>query len=274
LIVFTLVFLLHPDKWIYTRNLVRYFAGPEIRLVTVPEGWNRYQIAARLQAEGILRAEDFLVLTEEPSILKELGIKASTAEGYLFPDTYQFYAGGSPLTILKTMTENFQEKFAKLKKKYPGGLDRYKDISKDPEHAAVIVASIVEEEVARKSEAAIVADVFLKRLTYDSFEPHLLQADPTVAYGCLDQNPPPPSCEKFDGVLTRKHLKDPDNLYNTYIYVGLPPGPISNPGLSSLKAALNPGKTTYYYFVSRGDGTHEFSATLEEHKEAVDKYRK
>jgi UPF0755 protein len=273
LIAATLVFLLHPQKWSFTRNLLRTFVGPEIRVVTIPEGWNRFQVAARLQAAGVVRAEDFLVVTEEPTLLGSLGIGASTAEGYLFPDTYQFYAGGSTLTIVRTMVENFRKNFKALAKKHPGWRSHYKEISSDEERAALIIASIVEEEVAKKSEAPVVAGIFLKRLVDPSFEPHLLQADPTVSYGCLAQDPAPPSCAEFDGVLQRKHLKDIDNMYNTYVYAGLPPGPITNPGKNALKAALDPKDTTYFYFVARGDGTHQFSATLEEHNAAVEKYR-
>jgi UPF0755 protein len=269
----SLALLLHPQKWLLMRRFVKVFTGPAVKVVTVPEGWNRFQVAARLQAAGVTRAEDFLVLTEEPTFLKELGIPGSTAEGYLFPDTYQFYAGGSPLTVLKAMTENFGKKFAALRKTYPKGLEPYGAISSEPEHAAVILASIVQEEVAARDEAPIVAGIFLKRLTDPGFVPHLLQADPTVAYGCLAQDPPPPSCEAFDGVLEKKHLRDVDNIYNTYIYTGLPPGPITNPGTEALTAALDPKTTPYYYFVSKGDGTHAFSATLEEHNAAVEKYR-
>jgi UPF0755 protein len=273
LIAATLVFLLHPQKWALMRKLVRTFAGPEIRVVTIPEGWNRFQVAARLQSAGVVRAEDFLVVTEEATLLQTLGIGASTAEGYLFPDTYQFYAGGSTLAIVRTMVENFHKNFSAIAKKHPGWRAHYKEISSDGERAALIIASIVEEEVAKKSEAPIVAGIFLKRLVDPSFEPHLLQADPTVVYGCLAQDPAPPSCEEFDGVLQRKHLKDIDNMYNTYIYAGLPPGPITNPGKNALNAALGPKETPWFYFMARGDGTHQFSATLEEHNAAVKKYR-
>ena len=275
LIVLAFVFLLAPGKWAFTRKLVRLVTGPDIRRVTIPEGWNRFQVAARLQSDGIVRAEDFLVLTEEPTILNSLGIEASTAEGYLYPDTYQFYAGGSPLTILKSMTLNFKKKYAELKKKFPSGLDAYEEISDDPSHAALILASIVEGEVMEKTEAPVVAGIFLKRLTDKSFKPHLLQADPTVAYGCFAMDPPAPSCDKFDGKVLKSHLNDAENFYNTYVYTGLPPGPICNPGLSALKAALSPNmKTKYFYFVARGDGTHQFSVTLEDHKKAVSRYRR
>ncbi len=275
LIVLAFVFLLAPGKWAFTRKLVRLVTGPDIRRVTIPEGWNRYQVAMKLQADGIVRAEDFLVLTEEPTILKSLGVEAGTAEGYLYPDTYQFYAGGSPLTILKAMTSNFKKKYGEINKRFPSGLEAYEEISDDPSHAALIMASIVEEEVVEKTEAPIVAGIFLKRLTDTSFKPHLLQADPTVAYGCYAMDPPPPSCEKFDGKLLKSHLDDTLNFYNTYIYAGLPPGPICSPGRNALKAALSPNmKTKYFYFVARGDGTHQFSVTLEDHKKAVGRYRR
>ncbi len=272
-IALTLFFLFVPQHWAFIRKLIRYFTGLDVRNVTIPEGYNRFQVAARLEAAGIVRAEDFLIITQEPSLLRESKIEEDTAEGYLFPDTYQFYVGTSPMVILKTMVKNFEKKFARLKNRYPYGLSYYRSLSINPRHAAVIVASMVEKEVSRQSEAPIVAGIFLKRLLDPTFSPHLLQSDPTVVYGCTALDPPPSSCRRFDGRLTREQLRDTENTYNTYIYAGLPPGPICNPGITALEAALNPAATQYYYFVARGDGTHHFSVTIEEHNLAVKKYR-
>lgn len=243
-------------------------------MVTIPEGWNRFQIAARLQSQGIIRAEDFLIVTESASLLKSIGIDAPTAEGYLFPDTYQFYVNGSALTMVRTMVSNFNRQFSRLMEKYRHGLDRLKDVSHNPRRALVTLASIVEAEVQDRNELRIVAGVFFNRLLSKEFKSHLIQSDPTVKYGCIVLVPTPPSCTSFTGQLTRRQLSDPNNLYNTYIYPGLPPGPICNPGYESLKAVLNPVETDYFYFVSKGDGTHHFSKTFEEHQKAVERYRR
>ena len=114
--------------------------------------------------------------------------------------------------------------------------------------------------------------MFLNRLRFTSFKPKLLQTDPTIIYGCTVPEQKSAACESFEGRIRRVHLRDPDNPYNTYTHEGLPPGPIANPGRAALEAVLRPEKTRYLYFVSRNDGTHQFSKTVEEHERAVDKY--
>jgi UPF0755 protein len=133
----------------------------------------------------------------------------------------------------------------------------------------VILASIVEKEAHVPEELPIIAGVFLNRLRDPHFRPKRLQADPTVAYGCLLQ-PALPSCAGFDGKrVTRIMTADPQNPYNTYRIEGLPPAPIANPGISALKAVLHPSEHGYLYFVARGDGRHTFSANLDAHNLAT-----
>jgi UPF0755 protein len=119
-------------------------------------------------------------------------------------------------------------------------------------------------------ERPTIAGVFMNRLTSPDFRPHRLQADPTVAYGCLVARDRIPSCAGFDGKrITPAMVRDPDNPYSTYRIEGLPPGPISNPGLSALEAALAPAQHEYFYFVTHGGGRHHFTRTLEEHNQRV-----
>jgi UPF0755 protein len=133
----------------------------------------------------------------------------------------------------------------------------------------LILASIVEKEAHVQSEQPVIAGVFLNRLRDPNFRPKRLQADPTVAYGCIQQ-PELESCQGFDGKrVTRVMTADPLNVYNTYRIEGLPPGPIANPGLAALRAVLHPAEHGYFYFVARGDGRHAFSATLTDHNQAV-----
>ncbi len=136
------------------------------------------------------------------------------------------------------------------------------------------LASVVEKEAAAAVERRTIAGVFLNRLQSETFRPlQRLQADPTVSYGCIAEPDATPSCANFRGTITRAMLSDSGNRYNTYRHPGLPPTPICNPGLPSIEAVLDPEPHDYLYFVARGHGRHSFSATLEEHNEAVARYR-
>ncbi|MGB1275340.1 MAG: endolytic transglycosylase MltG, partial [Nannocystaceae bacterium] len=114
--------------------------------------------------------------------------------------------------------------------------------------------------------------VFFNRLRFASFKPKLLQTDPTIIYGCTVPATISEACKQFEGRIRRIHLRDPDNLYNTYTHEGLPPGPITNPGRAALEAVFAPKNSRFLYFVSRNDGTHQFSRNRKEHEAAVDKY--
>ncbi len=257
-----------------TRFQLRRVLGRQVERVTIPEGWNRFQVAERLASKGVVASEEeFLSVCQDRAILSSHGIPASSAEGYLFPDTYEFYLPTEPGAVVEAMLSVFDERYGELTRDSPGGPAALADLGPDVRHVAVIIASIVEKEAARQGEKPLIAGVFLNRLLFAPFPSRLLQADPTVSYGCVAASPLPDSCEGFTGKLARTHLADATNPYNTYVHDGLPPGPIANPGETSLAAVLAPAETDYLYFMARGNGTHKFSVTLEEHKKAVVRYR-
>ena len=219
--------------------------------VTIPEGLTREQIAELLSGKGLGNRERFMKLTEDPVLVNKYGIQGETLEGYLYPDTYQFARGLSARSVIETMVNRFWQLVGPLKK-------RAKEVNM-PIGEVVILASIVEKETGRSGERPIIASVFLNRLKRRM----RLDSDPTVIYGL----------KNFNGNLTRKDLAKP-TPYNTYLIRGLPPGPIANPGIASIKAVLYPAGTDFLYFVSKNDGSHYFSKTLAEHNEAVWKYQK
>jgi UPF0755 protein len=246
----------------------------EVVSVTIPEGWNRFQIASRLAHAGVVASErEFLAATEDPDLARSLGLAQAPVEGFLFPDTYELRKGAAPDVVVMILVLEFEREFRRIEKKHPDGIETLKRLGADPVRIAVTLASIVELETADRAERRLVAGVFLNRLLLKQFPTRRLQADPTVSYGCVAAKPRPPSCEGWGGKLGRTQLEDAANPYNTYVYGGLPPGPIGNPGRESLEAVLDPEATEYLYFVSKGDGSHKFSKTLEEHNEAVKKHR-
>jgi len=220
--------------------------------ITVPEGLTQRDIAHLLEKEGLASSEKFLSAANNPAILSMLGIEAQRVEGYLFPDTYYFPASAKVEDILIAMVEHFEASFTPMMEEQARklGLDR---------HEVVTLASLVEKETGVQAERPLVSAVFHNRLRGRI----PLQSDPTVIYGL----------KTFTGNLTRKDLRRP-SPYNTYLIQGLPPGPICNPGLSSLQAALLPADVAYLYFVSKNDGTHFFSKTIREHNRAVNKYQR
>jgi UPF0755 protein len=209
-------------------------------------------MADRLAEAGLVKPEAFLATANDPALALSLGLPALGVEGYLFPDTYHFSRGQTPEQIIRLMVGRFKDVYASAKAVGPAdaGLT---------DHQTVILASIVEAEARHTAERPLIAGVFLNRLKKSM----LLQADPTVLYGVSEAK----------GRITKDQLAAP-HPYNTYVHPGLPPGPIGNPGLSSLKAALHPVKTNYLYFVSRNDGTHQFSESYEKHQLAVRKYQR
>ena len=220
--------------------------------ITVPEGLTQKDVAQLLEKGGLADGEKFLKVANNPAILSRLGIKAEGVEGYLFPDTYYFPASASEQDILIAMVEHFNESFTPLMEEQARALGLEK-------HEVVTLASLVEKEAGLEAERPLVSAVFHNRLRGRI----PLQSDPTVIYGL----------KKFTGNLTRKDLRRP-SPYNTYLIKGLPPGPICNPGLSSLQAALLPAEVSYLYFVSKNDGTHFFSKTIREHNRAVNQYQR
>jgi UPF0755 protein len=219
--------------------------------VTIPEGLTMQEIAAQLEAQGLMSADAFLTAAADPAIRAEAGIDVPSLEGYLFPSTYYVARRTTPAELVRRMVHQFQESTRSLDWSLAAG----RNLSR---HKVVTLASIIEKETSRDDERPLVASVFYNRLKRRM----PLQSDPTVIYALND----------FDGNLRRVDL-GVNSPYNTYRVTGLPPGPIANPGLASLEAALHPASTTYLYFVSKNDGTHFFSSTLAEHQKAVARYQ-
>ncbi|MFZ0447930.1 MAG: endolytic transglycosylase MltG [Desulfatiglandaceae bacterium] len=219
--------------------------------VTIPEGYDRRHIAAVLAEENLVDERKFLALTGDPQLAEEYGFSGPGLEGFLFPDTYEFSRGLAARAVIDVMVKRFRQAVAPLSA-------RIRRCGMSLEEV-VTLASIVEKETGRSEERPLIASVFLNRLK----KKMRLESDPTVIYGL----------KSFTGNLRRKDLEHP-SPYNTYLNRGLPPGPIASPGLESIKAVLFPARTDYLYFVSKNDGTHHFSKTLEEHNRAVRIYQK
>jgi len=253
--------------------------GPVYVRVTFPEGFDRHDVAARLEARGICPKDAFLAATARPSLLDRLELPGRTAEGYLFPDTYELAMDTDPELVVARMVATFRRKVLPLVAEHPDGLARLRDELGFGLHQVVTLASIVEEEAVRDEERAVIAGVFLNRLTSPDFTPRRLQADPTVSYGCRpgeagEAGRPLASCAGFadDREITRRMLDDPANPYNTYQHEGLPPGPIANPGIPSLEAVLAPAQHDFLFFVASGGGRHHFSRDLADHEAAIRRY--
>jgi len=219
--------------------------------LTVPEGLTLKQIAPLLDQAGTGNSSEFLRMTTDPAFAGKLEIAADTLEGYTFPDTYHFPGSVTTEAVIRAMIVRFKEVFI------PEWQERAKELNMTV-HQVVTLASIIEKETGVADERPLIASVFHNRLKRGM----RLQTDPTVIYGIPD----------FDGNLTRKHLQTP-TAYNTYTIKGLPPGPIAAPGADSLRAALYPAQSDYLYFVSKGNGTHSFSASLNDHNRAVREYQ-
>jgi UPF0755 protein len=254
------------------RELLRRLArlpGRGTAQVVVPEGFNHVQLAERLQQQGVCDAEDFKRAVRDTAQMQKLGIPASSAEGYLFPATYQLLADSTPSAVVAVLVAEAQKRLsALLSAQAPAFATRRTEHGLGL-HEIVILASVVEKEAAKADEKPLIASVFLNRLRDPTFRPlRMLQSDPTASYGCLVQQPAPSSCSP--GRPTPAMLRDGSNLYNTYRHPGLPPGPISSPGEGALRAVLAPAKTDYLYFVAQGGGRHRFSRTFSEHRGAIE----
>jgi len=235
--------------------------------VLVPEGFTRFDVATRLERFGVAPRDQLLRASEDPRLLAELGIEAESAEGYLFPALYRFKQDSTPARVITRMVTTFRTRTAEL---FQDDQQAVRPLSPLTPQQLVTLASIVEREARVPEERATIAGVFFNRLFDPSFTPKRLQADPTVAYGCLVAGERVPSCREYDGRrITPAMVRDPDNPYSTYKHDGLPPGPICNPGLPSLVAARHPELHPYFYFVAKGGGRHAFSASLDEHNQNV-----
>lgn len=242
--------------------------------VTIPEGFDRYDVGARLERWGVATQEEFIAASEDRALLRELGVEGPTAEGYLFPDTYRLPQGLGGPEAVRRLVEGFRRRAAPVFDEHEEGLLELHRTLSWGRHQALILASIVEKEAAVADERPIIARVFLNRMRFPDFRPKRLQADPTVSYGCRVLGALAPSCRGRTGrAITRAMLADRENSYNTYRHEGLPPGPICNPGVASIRAVLTAEPHNYLYFVARGGGRHTFSTTLEEHNAAVARLR-
>ena len=219
--------------------------------VTIPEGLTIKEIAELLDKMQIANKDTFLAEAGSPNLLATLGLSEKGLEGYLFPSTYHFTPSTPEKDIITTMAEQFRKVSLPL-------LNQRDGVTSLTPHEILTIASIIEKETGIEAERPLVSAVFHNRLQRQM----PLQSDPTVIYGIKD----------FSGNLTKKHLQDP-TPYNTYRISALPPGPICNPGLSSIRAALQPAKVPYLYFVSKNDGTHLFSESIEAHNQAVKLYQ-
>ena len=217
--------------------------------VTLIEGWTLRDIAHALAAH--VEEQAFLAKANDPAFTQTLGLAVPSLEGYLFPDTYELYKPKGPEELLQKFVQRFQQVYGE---ELQGGIS----LTGLSQHQVVTLASIVEKETARVEEAPLIAGLLQNRLRLNM----PLAVDPTVIYGIPN----------FSGNITKQDLARP-GPYNTYLNPGLPPSPISNPGRIALRAVLFPAQTEFLYFVSRGDGTHEFSKTFEEHQRAVYKYQ-
>jgi peptidoglycan lytic transglycosylase G len=223
-----------------------------LRPLTIPEGLTMIQIAELVAQQGLADRDELMRLMKEGVFITSLGIKAETLEGYLYPDTYKFPKSVKPKEIVTTMVEH-------LRQVYGLDLEARAQELKMTQHEVLTLASVIEKETSSNGEREEISAVFHNRL-----KKHIpLQSDPTVIYGLPN----------FDGNIHKKDLSI-QSPYNTYRYSGLPPGPIANPGIRSIHAALYPSDSRALYFVSKNDGTHQFSATLMEHNQAVEKYQK
>ncbi len=214
--------------------------------VTIPEGMTVHQIADRLERAGLACDDDFAQAARNGALVRGLGLAPLGAEGYLFPATYDFPPSAGIATILGTMLRRFFEILT------PEVEERQFELGLTTREL-VTLASIVEKEARMPSERPLIASVLYNRLRLNM----PLQSDPTAQYSFEGTAEP---------VLEAVHTP---SAFNTYDFVGLPPGPIANPGLASIRAVLYPARTSYLYFVARNDGTHIFSRSLEEHNRAI-----
>jgi len=222
-----------------------------LRTIRFPEGWTFAMWRDHFQSQPGFKKE--LAGYTDISLMRLLGSENLSPEGWFFPDTYTYHKGDSDLSVLTRAYRRMQEV---LKREWEERTEY--QVFDNPEQA-LILASIIEKETAWEPDRVRVASVFVNRLKKQM----RLQTDPTVIYGIKD----------FDGDLRRSDLRTP-TPYNTYLISGLPPTPICNPGLNSIRAALQPEISNYYYFVARGDGSSEFSETLDAHNRAVARYQK
>jgi UPF0755 protein len=243
------------------RAIVHHMRGrarqlEEIR-ISIPEGFTLMQIIARLSENGVANEEDLWRVAQhhhyEYSFLRTLPYEPNRLEGFLFPDTYDFYVGENPVSVFNKMLANFNRKLN------PEYRERARDLEMTISEI-ITIASLIEREAANDDERPLVSSVIHNRLNSTNFP--LLQIDATVQYLLPEPKPRLLNVDIFDNPIT-------DSPYNTYLYEGLPPGPIGNPGLESIRAALYPERTNYFFYALTSDFTHAFSRNAAEHDRVV-----
>jgi UPF0755 protein len=237
--------------------------------VTFPEGWTRFDMARRLQDKHVVSLREFLVATTDAALLKDLGLTGESAEGFLFPATYDLPLDADAREVVRRMKREFDRRWDTLSRTHQATLNDVMTSASLAVRDVVILASMVEKEAAVDDERPLIASVFLNRLRDPAFHPKRLECDPTASYGCLVAPEKAASCAAFTGKATAAIEHDPDNPYSTYTHEGLPPGPIANPGGRALEAVMAPATSHYFYFVAKGDGHSTFSETYEAHAGAV-----
>jgi UPF0755 protein len=241
-------------KGMSSRDILKKLSTGDIirQRVTIPEGFNLYEIAQKLDESKVTDAGEFLEYSFDRAFLDSIGISYDSAEGLLFPDTYSFAEAQDARDVIIIMHNQFK---TILKSINMSKLDKYNLNA----YELVILASLIEKEAKVQPERKYISAVFHNRLGKGM----KLDCDPSVRY----------AVRKFRDRLTYSDLKH-DSPYNTYLHSGLPPTPICSPGKKSILSALNPVKSGYLFFVARNDGSHYFSKTLREHNKAVDFYQK
>lgn len=236
-------------------SLRRVSSYTETVTVTIPEGYTLKQIAQLMEDSMVCSQKDFLETAAtypyKHDYLQDIPMEELRLEGFLFPDTYEFYKNDKPVNVINKMLNNFDVK-------YSDDIIEYAEATGYTMQEIITIASMVEREAVKESEQKTIAGVIINRLEHSADFPYL-NIDATVQYALPEHK----------AALTTEDLKI-DSPYNTYIYKGLPKGPICNPGMGAILAAIQPEEHKYYYYVATGeeDGGHIFSRTLEEHNEA------
>lgn len=219
--------------------------------LAIPEGLNMFDIASAVEHLGLMPAREFLDAARDPSLIRDLAPAAPTLEGYLFPNTYRVTRHTTARDLCRVLTQRFRAEWTRL--------GAAADV-----HPTVTLASLIEKEAAVPEDRPLIASVFHNRLNLGM----KLDCDPTTVYAALLEG-------RYRGTIHQSDLASV-NRYNTYQHAGLPPGPIANPGIASLRAALNPAATDFVYFVARPDGSgrHQFSKDIAAHRVAATRYRR
>jgi UPF0755 protein len=273
------------DNWTPEKVLATLLEGVKDVTVTVkiPEGLNMLEVLDLIAAAGVADRAALEKAARDPAFLQKMGIAGETVEGYLFPETYKLKVPSTAEDVLGKLIQQHRTVWDRVMREHADGVAKLRSELKWGDREILIMASIVEKEAVIDIERPRIAQVFINRLTDETFEPKLLQTDPTIRYGCTVPVEKTEPCQKWldgsqdeqgrkMGRLRRAQLNDKDNRYNTYQHVGLPPGPIGNPGEKSLVATVTPDGSEYFYFVAKDDHSHVFAKTVQEHERNVDKY--